>query len=74
MGKVQQDYDPISRKMVLDLGNTVHTFGAAETAEFQKLTDSVDDEWVAEVSKRGFDGKKLLESAKSLIAKHSKRT
>jgi hypothetical protein len=28
----------------------------------------------AEISKRGFDGKKLFDSAKSLIDKHNKRT
>jgi hypothetical protein len=32
----------------------------------------VDDEWVADISKRGVDGKKLLETAKALIAKHGK--
>lgn len=74
MGKVQQDYDPVSRKMVLDRGNTVHTFGAAETAEFQKLTAHVDEAWVGEMNKRGFDGQKLLESARSLIAKHTRKS
>jgi TRAP-type C4-dicarboxylate transport system substrate-binding protein len=73
MGKVQQDYDPTSRKMALDRGNTVHTMGAAETAEFQKLTSKVDEEWVADMNKRGFDGNKLLETARALIAKHSKK-
>jgi TRAP-type C4-dicarboxylate transport system substrate-binding protein len=72
MGKVQQDYDPVSRKLALDRGNVVHTIGAAETAEFQKLTSAVDDEWIADMDKKGFDGKKLLETAKALIAKHSK--
>ncbi|HEX4894981.1 MAG TPA: TRAP transporter substrate-binding protein [Solimonas sp.] len=74
MGKVQQDYDPVSRKLVVDRGNTVHTFGAAETAEFQKLTSHVDEEWVADMDKRGHDGKKLLSTAKALIAKYSKAT
>ena len=37
-----------------------------------KLSASVDDEWVADMNKRGFDGKKLLQSAKDLIAKHGK--
>jgi TRAP-type C4-dicarboxylate transport system substrate-binding protein len=73
MGKVQQDYDPVSRKLALDRGNTVHTMGAAETAEFQKLTSMVDDEWIADMGKRGFDGRKLVDTAKALIAKHSKK-
>lgn len=73
MGKVQEDLDPVVRKAVQDRGNTVHVFGAAETAEFQRLTANVENEWVAEVTKRGYDGKKLLESAKALVAKHSKK-
>ena len=73
MGKVQQDYDPVSRKLAQDRGNTIHVFGAAETAEFQKLTSEVDDDWVADMNKRGHDGKKLLQTAKDLIAKHSKK-
>lgn len=73
MGKVQQDLDPVVRKSVQDRGNTVHVFGAAETAEFRRLTANVENEWVAEVSKRGYDGKKLLDTAKALIAKHSKQ-
>ncbi|MEJ7930047.1 TRAP transporter substrate-binding protein [Ramlibacter sp. AN1015] len=72
MGKVQQDYDPISRKLALDRGNIVYTFSPAETAEFQKLTSRVDEEWVSDMDKKGYDGKKLLATAKSLIAKHSK--
>ncbi|HEX2545017.1 MAG TPA: TRAP transporter substrate-binding protein [Ramlibacter sp.] len=72
MGKVQQDYDPVSRKLVVDRGNVVHTFSAAETAEFVKLTGQLDEEWVADMNKRGHDGAKLLATAKQLIAKHSK--
>lgn len=73
MGKVQQDYDPLARKMVLERGNTVHTFTPAEAAEFQKLTPKVYDEWIEEVGKKGHDGKKLIDTARALIAKHSKK-
>ena len=73
MGRVQQDLDPVVRQSVKDRGNIVNVFGAAETAEFKRLTSAVDDEWIAEVSKRGFDGKKLFDTANSLIDKHNKR-
>ncbi len=49
---------------------TVHR--PAEREEFIKLSSHVDDEWVADMNKRGFDGKKLLDTAKALIAKHGK--
>ena len=72
LGKTQQSNDPSGRKTAVDRGNTIYQFSAAETAEFQKLSAQVDDEWVAEMTKKGFDGKKLLEGAKALIAKHGK--
>ena len=45
---------------------------AADAAEFVKRSSQVDDEWVADMTKRGVDGKKLLDAAKALIAKHGK--
>ena len=65
--------DPVVRKGAIDKGNTVHVMGKAETEEFIKLTAPITDEWVADMDKRGFDGKKLLETAKALIAKHGKK-
>jgi len=72
LGKVQQGNDPAGRKAAVDRGNTLYTFTPEERQEFIKLSASVDDEWVADMNKRGFDGKKLLQSAKDLIAKHGK--
>jgi len=72
LGKTQQGNDPIGRKSATDRNNTIHTFTAAEAQEFIKLSASVDDEWVADMDKRGFKGKALLETAKGLIAKFGK--
>ena len=72
LGKTQQSNDLAGRKTATDRGNTVYQFSAAETAEFQKLSSQVDDEWVADMNKRNFDGKKLLDTARALIAKHGK--
>jgi TRAP-type transport system periplasmic protein len=72
LGKTQQGNDPIGRKSATDRNNTIHTFSAAEAQAFIKLSSQVDDEWVADMDKRGFKGAALLESAKSLIAKHGK--
>jgi TRAP-type C4-dicarboxylate transport system substrate-binding protein len=72
LGRTQQGNDPAGRKSATDRGNTVHTFTAAETQEFIKLSSAVDDEWVADMDKRGFKGRVLLDSAKALIAKHGK--
>lgn len=74
LGKTQQSNDPTGRKSASDRNNTIYTFTAADTAEFVKLSSEVDDEWVADMNKRNFDGKKLLETAKALIAKHGRTT
>ena len=72
LGKTQQGNDPSGRKSATDRNNTIHTFTNAETQEFIKLSSAIDEEWVADMDKRGFKGKALLESAKALIAKHGK--
>jgi TRAP-type C4-dicarboxylate transport system substrate-binding protein len=72
LGKVQQGNDPIGRKAAVDRGNTLYTFSAAEREQFIKLSSQVDDEWVADMDKRGFKGKTLLDAARGLIARYGK--
>ena len=72
LGKTQQGNDPNGRKSAADRGNTIYQFTPAQREEFVKLSSHVDDEWVADMDKRGFKGKALLESAKALIAKHGR--
>ncbi|MDP1535259.1 MAG: C4-dicarboxylate ABC transporter, partial [Rubrivivax sp.] len=72
LGKTQQANDPSGRKSASDRGNTIHTLSTAEAQEFIKLSAAIDDEWAADMNKRNFDGKKLLETAKALIAKHGR--
>ncbi len=72
LGKTQQGNDPIGRKSATDRNNTIHTFTAGEAQEFIKLSSAIDEEWVTDMDKRGFKGKALLESAKTLIAKYGK--
>ena len=71
LGKTQQGNDPLGRKAAVDRGNTIYTFSAAEAQEFITRSAAIDDEWVADMDKRGFKGKELLASAKALIAKHA---
>jgi TRAP-type transport system periplasmic protein len=72
LGKTQQGNDPAGRKAATDRNNPIHTFTKEQANEFIKLSAQVDDEWVADMDKRGFKGKQLLQAAKDLIAKHSK--
>jgi TRAP-type C4-dicarboxylate transport system substrate-binding protein len=72
LGKTQQSNDPAGRKTAVDRGNTIYQFTAAQRDEFVKLSSQVDDEWVADMDKRGFKGAQLLSTAKALIAKHGR--
>jgi TRAP-type transport system periplasmic protein len=72
LGKTQQGNDPNGRKAAADRGNTIYQLTASEAQEFTKLSAQIDDEWVADMNKRGFKGEALLKSAKDLIAKYSK--
>ena len=72
LGRTQQSNDPNGRKSASDRGNTIHTFTKAEAEDFIKRSSAIDDEWVADMDKRGFKGAQLLSSAKALIAKHGR--
>jgi TRAP-type C4-dicarboxylate transport system substrate-binding protein len=72
LGKVQQGNDVPGRKTASDRGNTIYTVSVAEAQEFRRKSRTVEVEWVEDMNKKGFDGKKMLEAARSLIEKHSK--
>lgn len=72
LGKTQQGNDPIGRKAAVDHGNTIFTVSAAEAQEFRRKSRAVEVEWIEDINKRGFDGRKLLETARALIDKHGK--
>jgi len=74
LGKVQQANDVPGRKSAVDRGNTIYTVSPAEAQEFRRKSRTVEVEWVQDMDKRGFDGKKLLATARSLIEKHTKTT
>ena len=72
LGKVQQSGDVAGRESAVKLGNTIHTVPAAEAQEFKRKARLVEVEWMQDMDKRGFNGKQLLDTARSLIAKHGK--
>ncbi len=73
LGKVQQGNDVSGRKVATERKETViNTIAGAEAEGFRKAAAPVDDEWVKDVTNKGYDGKKLLETAKSLIQKYTK--
>ena len=72
LGKVQQGNDPAGRKAAEDRKNTIYKITPADAQEFKRKARLVEVEWVQDMDKRGFDGKKLLETARTLIDKHGK--
>jgi TRAP-type C4-dicarboxylate transport system substrate-binding protein len=72
LGKVQQGGDPAGRKSASDRGNNIFTVSANDAQEFRRRSRQIEVEWVEDMNKRGFDGRKLLETARALIEKHGK--
>ncbi|MEZ5647140.1 MAG: TRAP transporter substrate-binding protein [Burkholderiaceae bacterium] len=73
LGKVQQSGDVPGRAAAVKMGNTIHTISASDAQEFQRKARLVEVEWMQDMDKRGYDGKKLFETAKALIEKHGKK-
>jgi TRAP-type C4-dicarboxylate transport system substrate-binding protein len=74
LGKTQQAGDVAGRESASKLGNTIYTVPPAEAQEFKRKARLVEVEWMQDMDKRGFNGKQLLDTARSLIAKHGKTT
>ena len=74
LGKVQQGNDVPGRKSASDRGNTIYTVSAAEAQDFRRKSRTVEVEWVEDMNKKGLSGKKLLDTARSLIEKHTRST
>jgi hypothetical protein len=74
LGKVQQHGDIAGRKAAQEHGNTIFTVSANEAQEFRRRARPIEVEWVEDMNKRGYDGRKLLETARSLIDKHTRST
>ena len=71
LGKVQQEGDVPGRKSAADRGNNIFTVSAQEAQEFRRKSRSIEVEWVEDMNKRGYDGRKLLDTARALIEKHT---
>jgi TRAP-type transport system periplasmic protein len=74
LGKTQQAGDAAGRKSAVDHGNTIFTVNANEAQEFRRRSRQLDVEWVEDMNKRGYDGRKLLDTAHALIEKYTKGT
>jgi TRAP-type C4-dicarboxylate transport system substrate-binding protein len=72
IGKTWDESQAVGRKAAQDRGNTIITLSAAETDNWIKASAPIYDEWVADLDKRGLNGKALLQDARELLAKYRK--
>ncbi|GAC1607112.1 MAG: TRAP transporter substrate-binding protein [Ramlibacter sp.] len=72
LGKAQQAGDVAGRKAASDRGNSIFTVSAADAQEFRRRSRAIEVEWVEDMNKRGHDGRKLLQTARDLIDKHTR--
>ena len=73
LGSTQEGNDVPGRKAFSETpGYTITQIPAAEVQRWKKATDNLDDEWVADMNKRGFNGKAMLDDAMALVQQYSK--
>ena len=72
LGKVQQENDIPGRAAAVEHKNNIFTVSPDEAQNFRRKSRQLEVEWVQDMNKRGFDGTKLIDSARSLIDKYTK--
>lgn len=72
MGKTQAAADVPGKEKMIASGNKITVISGAELDKWKKATDQLDDQWVADITAKGGDGKMLLQSARDLIKKYTK--
>jgi TRAP-type transport system periplasmic protein len=65
VGRIWDEAQTPARKVAADRKNVFYTLSAGELKQWQKAADSVANEWVKEVSAKGYDGQKLLAEARA---------
>ena len=71
-GKTWDESATAGRKVAEERKNTFYTVPASELATWRGAAASLYDEWIAEVTAKGNDGKALLTKAQALVKKYQK--
>jgi TRAP-type C4-dicarboxylate transport system substrate-binding protein len=66
-GKTSQEADAKARQIALDLGNSIVTLDAAQSAVWEEAAQPTYEAWIAESAAAGFDGQAILDDAKALL-------
>ncbi len=72
-GKTQEEYDAPGRKAAVDAGNNIIELSAVDVETWKTSAQPVLDNWVTEMKGKGIDGQALLDEARALIDKYTKK-
>jgi TRAP-type C4-dicarboxylate transport system substrate-binding protein len=73
LARAQWGNDVPSRKIFAETaGYSITQIPASELERWRKATSEIDDDWVADMNKRGLNGKALLQDALGLIKQYTK--
>ena len=72
IGKIWDNSQPAGREAAQERGNTFYTIPGSELDNWVKASAPLYDDWVADMDKRGANGKALLAEARELLAKYRK--
>ncbi len=70
-GRIWIDVEKPGQAMAKARGNEFITLDAAETATIKAAGEKAIDRWVAEVAKKGVNGRALLKDARETLARHA---
>jgi TRAP-type C4-dicarboxylate transport system substrate-binding protein len=72
-GKIWDNSQAAGRKAAQERGNVFYTVPASELDNWVKASASLNDDWVADMDKRGMPGKQMLQEARELLKKYGAR-
>jgi TRAP-type C4-dicarboxylate transport system substrate-binding protein len=73
LGRTQEGNDVPSRKVFAETpGYTMTTIAPAELERWKKATSALDDEWIADMNKKGLNGQAMYDDAVKMIKGYTK--
>jgi TRAP-type C4-dicarboxylate transport system substrate-binding protein len=72
LGKTQSGNDVPGKEKLIAGGHQITVIQKAELEAWKKASSNIDEEWVADMNKRGLNGAALVKDAQSLIQKYTK--
>ena len=73
LGKTQSGHDAVGKKIFSETKTqTINVIPTSELQNWKKATDSLDDDWIKEMTGKGLNGKELFDTAAGLIKQYTK--